>query len=348
MEADRFHGMRFGGHPSWHGICSRGARFRVIIAMVVIRSSEKRSHLMIIKKTLASLALVAAAFLAVVTSGNSKALAQERRWDDFGGWLGIRIERQLEFEGYRDGVNIGRSDAYAHRPANPRDSKWFRDGNEEYREGFRRGYDEGYKRAEQRLAERAEIKLEEDGYQDGLNCGRSDALAHRPSNPESSRYFRDGNGEYREGFRRGYGNGYRQGQQRLAAINEIHQEQDGYQDGLTTGRSDALAHRPSNPESSRYFRDGNKEYREGFRRGYGEGFHQGQQRLAAKTELRLEQDGHEDGINFGRKDALAYRPPNPGNSRAFRDGNGEYREGFQRGYAEGYREGLRRLERLER
>jgi len=303
---------------------------------------------MIVKKTLVSLAFVAAAFLTVVTSGNSKALAQERRWDDFGGWLGIKLERQLEFEGYRDGVNIGRSDAYAHRPANPRDSKWFRDGNEEYREGFRRGYDEGYKRAEQRLAERAEIKLEEDGYQDGLNCGRSDALAHRPSNPESSRYFRDGNGEYREGFRRGYGNGYRQGQQRLAAINETHLEQDGYHDGLATGRSDALARRPSNPESSRYFMDGNKEYREGFRRGYGEGFHQGQQRLAAKTELRLEQDGYEDGINFGRKDALAYRPPNPGNSKAFRDGNGEYREGFQRGYAEGYREGLRRLERLER
>jgi hypothetical protein len=313
--------------------------------MVVIRSSEQWRSLMSVKKTFASLAFVAAAFLVAVTAGNSKAFAQERRWDDIGGWLSIRIERQQEFEGYRDGVNVGRSDAYSHRPSSPRDSKWFRDGNEEYREGFRRGYDEGFSRATQRLAERTEIHQEEDGFQDGLNCGRSDALARRPSNPESSRYFRDGNGEYREGFRRGYNGGYRQGQQRLAAINEAHLEQDGYQDGLTIGRNDALAHQPSNPGASKHFQDGNGEYREGFRRGYGEGYHEGQQRLAAKAELHLEKDGYQDGINCGRRDALAYRPPNPGSSKAFRDGNREYQEGFQRGYAEGYREGLRSLER---
>ena len=234
---------------------------------------------MSVKKTFASLAFVAAALLAIVTAGNSKAFAQERRGDDFGGWLSIRIERQLEFEGYRDGVNIGRNDAYAHRPSNPRDSKWFRDGNEEYREGFRRGYDEGYKQAARRLAEKAEIQLEQDGYQDGLNCGRSDALAHRPSNPESSRYFRDGNGEYREGFRRGYGEGYRQGQQRLEAKAELRLEQDGYQDGINCGRKDALAYRPPNPGNSRAFRDGNGEYREGFQRGYAEGYREGLQRL---------------------------------------------------------------------
>ncbi|MBO0719908.1 MAG: hypothetical protein J2P41_03750 [Blastocatellia bacterium] len=300
---------------------------------------------MSVKKTFAIFAFVAAAFLLMISAGNPQAFAQERRLDDFGSWLSIRIERQLEFEGYRDGVNVGRNDAYAHRPFNPRDSKYFRDGNEEFREGFRRGYDEGYKRASERLAQKAEIHQEEDGFQDGLNCGRSDALARRPSAPDASRYFRDGNGEYREGFRRGYANGFRQGQQRLAAINEAHLEQDGFQDGLTTGRNDALAHRPSNPDASKYFRDGNGEYREGFRRGYGEGYRQGQQRLAAKTEQRLEQDGYQDGMSCGRRDALAYRPPNPGGSKTFRDGNGEYREGFQRGYSEGYREALRSLER---
>ena len=234
---------------------------------------------MSVKKTFASLAFVAAALLAIVTAGNSKAFAQERRWDDLGGWLSISIERQLEFEGYRDGVNVGRNDAYAHRPSNPRESKWFRDGNEEYREGFRRGYDEGYKQAARRLAENAEIHMEQDGYQDGLNCGRSDALAQRPSNPESSRYFRDGNGEYREGFRRGYGEGYHQGQQRLAAKAELRLEEDGYQDGINCGRNDALAYRPPNPGNSKAFRDGNGEYREGFQRGYAEGYREGLRRL---------------------------------------------------------------------
>src|SRR5262249_21756651 len=143
----------------------------------------------------------------------------------------------------------------------------------------------------------------------------------------------------------GYNSGYRQGQQRLAAINESHLEQDGFQDGLANGRNDALAHQPSKPEASRHFQDGNGEYREGFRRGYADGYRQGQQRLAAKAEQRLEQDGYQDGINCGRRDALAYRPPNPGSSKAFRDGNKDYQEGFQRGYAEGYRDGLRSLER---
>jgi flagellar biosynthesis/type III secretory pathway protein FliH len=313
--------------------------------MVVIRFSEQWRSLVSLKKTFATFAFVTAAFLVMLTAGNSRVFAQERRWEDLGGWLSIHIERQQEFEGYRDGVNVGRSDAYAHRPSSPRDSKWFRDGNEEYRDGFRRGYDEGYSRAAQRLAERTEIHQEEDGFQDGLNCGRSDALSRRPSAAEASRYFRDANGEYREGFRRGYASGYRQGQQRLAAINDAHLEQDGFQDGLTTGRSDALAHQPSNPEESRYFRDGGREYREGFRRGYLDGYHEGQQRLAAKSELRLEKDGYQDGINCGRRDALAYRQPNPGSSKAFRDGNKEYQEGFQRGYAEGYRDGLRSLER---
>src|SRR5882672_1286623 len=119
--------MRFGRHPSmpsWHGICSGGARFRVVIAMVVIRFSEQWRSLVSLKKTFATFAFVTAAFLVMLTAGNSRVFAQERRWEDLGGWLSIRIERQQEFEGYRDGVNVGRSDAYAHRPSSPRDSKW--------------------------------------------------------------------------------------------------------------------------------------------------------------------------------------------------------------------------------
>jgi len=54
----------------------------------------------------------------------------------------------------------------------------------------------------------------EQGYQDGLKTGENDARRHQSYNPERSHYFHDagfGNfaGEYRDGFERGYENGYR-------------------------------------------------------------------------------------------------------------------------------------------
>jgi hypothetical protein len=52
------------------------------------------------------------------------------------------------------------------------------------------------------------------GYHDGLKTGEGDARHHRSYDPERSHYFRDagfGNYavEYRDGFDRGYENGYR-------------------------------------------------------------------------------------------------------------------------------------------
>ena len=52
------------------------------------------------------------------------------------------------------------------------------------------------------------------GYHDGLNTGRSDAEHRRSYNPERSHYFHDagfGNyaSAYREGFARGYSDGFR-------------------------------------------------------------------------------------------------------------------------------------------
>lgn len=48
------------------------------------------------------------------------------------------------------------------------------------------------------------------GYRDGLNRGQEDARSHRASNPNNSSHFKSGNAIYREGFRRGYMQGYRQ------------------------------------------------------------------------------------------------------------------------------------------
>src|SRR5260370_29196595 len=55
---------------------------------------------------------------------------------------------------------------------------------------------------------------ENQGYHDGLKTGSSDAEHHRSYNPERSHYFHDagfGNyaSAYREGFARGYADGFR-------------------------------------------------------------------------------------------------------------------------------------------
>jgi len=52
------------------------------------------------------------------------------------------------------------------------------------------------------------------GYRDGLKAGEKDARRHQSYNPERSHYFHGagfGNYavEYRDGFERGYENGYR-------------------------------------------------------------------------------------------------------------------------------------------
>jgi hypothetical protein len=57
-------------------------------------------------------------------------------------------------------------------------------------------------------------RAENQGYHDGLKTGRSDAEHHRSYNPERSHYFHDagfGNyaSAYREGFARGYADGFR-------------------------------------------------------------------------------------------------------------------------------------------
>jgi hypothetical protein len=48
------------------------------------------------------------------------------------------------------------------------------------------------------------------GYQDGLNRGQEDARDRRSPNPNNSSHFRSGNSAYRNGFVRGYEQGYRQ------------------------------------------------------------------------------------------------------------------------------------------
>src|SRR5690349_3008740 len=52
------------------------------------------------------------------------------------------------------------------------------------------------------------------GYRDGLDRGREDARDRRSANPNNSEHFRHGNNAYRDGFRRGYFEGYRENSRR--------------------------------------------------------------------------------------------------------------------------------------
>jgi hypothetical protein len=51
---------------------------------------------------------------------------------------------------------------------------------------------------------------EQKGYRDGLDRGQEDARSGRSPNPNNSSHYRSGNSLYRDGFRQGYGVGYRQ------------------------------------------------------------------------------------------------------------------------------------------
>jgi hypothetical protein len=142
---------------------------------------------------------------------------------------------------------------------------------------------------------RNDQRQQRDGYYDGLNRGRQDARDRRRFDPDCNRFLRDADRDYREGFRRGYGDGFRQADYRWDGYRGGYgqggygqggygqggygqgysrREQDGYNDGMNRGREDARDHRRFDPNNSEHFRDGDGEYRDGFRRGYAIGFRQ--------------------------------------------------------------------------
>ena len=59
---------------------------------------------------------------------------------------------------------------------------------------------------------------------------------------------------------------------------ERREERRGYDDGFDRGRDDARSRRFFDPNKFGSYRNGNREYREGFRRGYAEGFRQFERR----------------------------------------------------------------------
>src|SRR5438105_15165159 len=58
--------------------------------------------------------------------------------------------------------------------------------------------------------ERYDYRERDKGYRDGLDRGREDAHDRRSFDPNHSDHYRDGNRAYRDGFRKGYAQGFRQ------------------------------------------------------------------------------------------------------------------------------------------
>ncbi len=161
---------------------------------------------------------------------------------------------------------------------NDDDDRWRRNRNGRY--GSNGGYNNTYQRQELHR-----------GYQQGLSTGSSDAQRGQSYSPQRSRHYqRAGSVPFREGFVRGYDQGFRQyagyrnngrygdyrgrngnyGGYRYGNQNELNR---GYQQGLETGSSDGQRGQSYNPQRSRHYRNAStQEFREGFVRGYDEGY----------------------------------------------------------------------------
>jgi hypothetical protein len=131
------------------------------------------------------------------------------------------------------------------------------------------------------------------GYQYGVNTGASDGQQRKSYSPQRSHYYREARTQaFREGFVRGYDQGYRQyagvygnggygnngyenNRNRGYGGYDNQQINAGYQQGLNTGSSDGRNNQNYSPERSRYYQNASTQaFREGFVRGYDEGYRQ--------------------------------------------------------------------------
>jgi hypothetical protein len=133
------------------------------------------------------------------------------------------------------------------------------------------------------------------GFQYGVNTGASDAQRRQNYSPQRSRYYRDAPSQaFREGFVRGYDQGFRQyagnsgnGGYRNDGYynngsygnngyyNNNQELNSGYQQGINTGADDGRRNKTYSPERSRYYQSASSQaFREGFIRGYDAGYRQ--------------------------------------------------------------------------
>jgi hypothetical protein len=201
------------------------------------------------------------------------------------------------------------------------------------------------------------------GYQHGLNIGASDAQRRQSYSPQRSRYYRNASSQaFREGFVRGYDQGYRQYSGSSGGYRNDgyygnnggnnEQLQLGYSQGLSTGAIDRDRGQPYNPQRSSFYRNASSQaFREGFVRGYDESYRRypassggyrndgyGNRGGYGGYNQQEINNGYQQGLNTGASDGQKNQSYDPQRSRYYRNASSQaYREGFVRGYDEGYR-----------
>ena len=171
-------------------------------------------------------ALMALAFVFGIIATASTTAEAQWRTRDYGG-----AQTQELRQGYQYGVQTGASDAQRRQSYSPQRSRYFRNASTQaFRDGFVRGYYRGYRQYAQGNggyrndgyygnnggyrndgyyggSNNQELNR---GYQQGLETGASDGQKGQSYSPERSRHYRNASTEvFREGFVRGYDEGYR-------------------------------------------------------------------------------------------------------------------------------------------
>ena len=175
---------------------------------------------------------------------------------DRGGWDAPPQEfRDIQRQGFQDGIKAGRRDFESQRPPNVDGVMEFRSppvpepARDEYREGFRRGYDAAFSH-----------------LREGVGAG---PMPMNQNGPPQDRP-QQGYGEDRPDHDRG---GWDAPPQEFRDI-----QRQGFQAGILAGRSDFENRRSPNVEGTRGFRNPpvrsrfRNDYREGFRHGYDAAF----------------------------------------------------------------------------
>jgi hypothetical protein len=179
------------------------------------------------KKTLGS-ALIACAFLfgIIVTSGTTA----DAQWSSRNR-NNAYVQQELN-RGYQQGINTGAEDAQRGRSYSAERSRHYdRASSVPFREGFVRGYDQGYRQyagaygndSYRNRGRNDGYYRRNDGYggynnqqlnagyQQGLHTGASDGQENKSYSPERSKHYKNASTQaFREGFVRGYDQGYRQ------------------------------------------------------------------------------------------------------------------------------------------
>ena len=180
------------------------------------------------KRTLSGAVIALAFAIGIIATTSTTANAQWRN-----GNYGYNQEVQ---QGYQYGVSTGAADAQRRQSYSPQRSRYYRDARTQaFRDGFVRGYDQGFRQYSANAGyggypnggyrndgyygrnngsygnygyNNQELNR---GYQQGINTGASDGRSNKSYSPERSRYFKNASTQaFREGFVRGYDEGYRQ------------------------------------------------------------------------------------------------------------------------------------------